>query len=392
MTRNSALGSDGRGILLIGPQAPPYGGMALQAGLMHELMTGEGLSVTFLPSNPPLPERLHFLARLPGLRTFLRSVVFSWRVWRALARVELVHILACSWLYFFFVVCPVVLIGRMRRKRVIMTYHGGEAEEFLNRYDFLCKPFFRMAHVITAPSAFLASVISKQIGVPVRIVPNVVLFGAFPYRERNPLKPRMLVTRHLEKLYDVESVIRAFRQVQIRYPEASLWIVGTGEQEGRLRNLVATWDLKNVVFHGYVPYENMPALYEQCDILLNASRADNFPGSLAEASASGLVVISTGVGGIPYMFENGKSALLVQAGDWAGLASGVLCVLETPDLAARLAQAALEQCRQYDWTNVRRSLYAIYGFDFLPSDSAGLPNGATSQAEFCVPAGQKRPA
>jgi glycosyltransferase involved in cell wall biosynthesis len=219
-----------------------------------------------------------------------------------------------------------------------------------------------MADAVTAPSAFLAEVIGRRIGVPAEVIPNVVPLDVFHYRTRNPVQPKMLVTRHLEKLYDIESVMRAFREVQQFYPEASLWIAGTGSQEEYLRGLVSAWYLKNVRFLGYVPFKDLSAIYDQCDILINASRADNFPGSLLEGAAAGLVVISTGVGGIPHVFEHGKNALLVDPGDWEGLASSVVRVIETPELGPRLAQEALRQCLRYDWSAVRLSLYQIYGF------------------------------
>jgi glycosyltransferase involved in cell wall biosynthesis len=357
------MSNKNRAVLLIGPRVPPYGGMALQAHLMQELMNGEGLHAEFLASNLPFPPALQFCERIRGARPFLRSMVLCWQLWKMLRRTEVVHVLACSWLYFFVIVCPSVTLARLRGKRVILNYRGGEADHFLRWYAFILKPFFRMAHVVTAPSQFLVNVLGKRIGVPVQIVPNIVNFDRFRHRERKPLQPKMIVTRHLLKLYDIETVVRAFGEVQKRYPEASLCIVGTGDQESYLRNLVATLGLLNVEFRGYVPQRDLPAVYDQADILLNASRADNFPGSLVEAAAAGLVVISTGVGGIPYIFENGKSAILVEPGDWQGLAAGALRVLEDPELASRLAAEALRQCRQYDWASVRRVLYPIYGFD-----------------------------
>lgn len=362
MTERMNSKAGGRGVLLIGPKVPPYGGMALQARLMQELMNHEGVSADFLASNLPFPKSLAVLERLRGVRPFLRSMVFCCELWRKLKRAEVVHILACSWLYFFVVVCPAVLISRLRRKRVILNYRGGEADQFFRWFGPLLKPFFRTAHVVTAPSQFLVEVIGRRIGVPVQIVPNIVNFDRFPYRERETVQPKMIVTRHLVRLYDIDSVIRAFGQVQKRYSEASLLIAGTGDQENYLKNLVSELALQNVTFLGYVPQQDLPAIYDQCDILLNASRADNFPGSLVEAAAAGLLVISTGVGGIPYIFENENSALFVEPGDWRGLAAGVLRVLEDPRLASRLRNAALQQCRQYDWSNVRHLLYRIYGF------------------------------
>jgi glycosyltransferase involved in cell wall biosynthesis len=305
---------------------------------------------------------LWFFERLRGIRPFLRATIFCCELWKRLGHAEVVHILACSWLYFFVIVCPAVVISRLRGRRVILNYRGGQADHFFRWYALLLKPLFRMAHVVTAPSKFLVDVIGRRIGVPVQIVPNIVNFSSFVYRERKPLQPKMIVTRHLLKLYDIESVIRAFGQVQGRYSEASLLIVGTGDQENHLRSLVSALRLRHVQFLGYVPQQDLPAIYAQCDIMLNASHADNFPGSLMEGAASGLAIVSTGVGGIPYIFDNGVSAVLVEPGDWESLAAGVLRLLEDSDLACRLTKEALQQCRRYDWPNVRQVLYPIYGF------------------------------
>jgi phenylacetate-CoA ligase len=337
--------------------------MALQARLLQQLMERDGVPVTFLATNLAFPKWLAFCEWLRGVRPFLRSAVFCWRLWRLLGRADVVHILACSWLYFFVAVCPAVVLSRLHGRRVILNYRGGEADTFLASYGMLAKPFFRMAHTVTAPSGFLVEVIGRRIGVDVRIVPNVADFGRFRFRRRQEFRPRLVVTRHLEKLYDVETVIRAFGLVQSRYPEAELHIAGTGNQENYLRGLVQTLNLRHVVFAGYVPTQDLPALYDACDILLNASLADNFPASLVEAAAAGVAVVSTAVGGIPYIFEHNDSALLVPPGDWRALAEAVLRLLNEPELGSRLTTQAFQQCRQYDWSNVRSALYATYGFE-----------------------------
>ena len=371
---NQEMAGPARGrVLLIAPVPPPYGGMALQALLLQRMLREDGVSVDLLGHTQPFLRRLRFLERVPGLRTLIRAAVFYGRFWNRSRDIEVIHILAASWLNFLLVVCPAVVLGRMRGKRVVLNYRAGDAGHFLKYCNWLVNPVFHMADIVTTPSGFLAEVIQKYTGVSVSIVPNLINFSIFRYRERLEFQPKMLVTRHLEEIYDIETALRAYRQILREYPAASLWIAGTGGQEARLRGSVSDWGLDRVRFLGYVDHKTLPSIYDQCDILLNASRVDNFPGSLMEASASGLVVVSTNAGGIPYMYENGKNALLVDVGDWQALASEAIRAIRNPDLACRLVSAGLDLCHGCEWRNVSRALYRIYGFRFEQESREGSP-------------------
>lgn len=344
--------------------------MALQARLLERLLRADGVPVEFFASNFPLPGLLRFLD-IRGVRTLARFSLIWPKLWLATRRSQVVHILAASWLYFYLVVVPAVVVARICGRRTVLNYRGGEAALFFRRHAWVARPVLRLADVITSPSNFLAGVIGEFVGRPVSIVPNIVDLSRFPFRERWPLRPRMLVTRHLERIYDVESVLKAFGRVQQAYPEASLKVAGTGSLEGELRAAAHRWNLKNVEFLGHVPHAQLPGLYEQCDILLNASRVDNFPGSLLEASAAGLVVVSTGAGGIPFVYEHGKTALLVEPGDWQALANAALDVLNHSSLGRDLAAAGAALAGQYSWAEVRARLYGVYGFSVPNDEEAG---------------------
>jgi len=69
------------------------------------------------------------------------------------------------------------------------------------------------------------------------------------------------------------------------------------------------------------------------------------------------------------MYENGKTAILVEPGDWRGLADGVQVLIDNPSLGARLTAAAFQLCRQCEWESVRELLYESYGF-VLPTAEA----------------------
>jgi glycosyltransferase involved in cell wall biosynthesis len=349
-------------VLLVAPVPPPYGGMALQAGLLGRLLRKDGHTVALFPANPPLPRRLQILDRIPGVRTLTRTALIWLHLWTPVRQADVVHVFAASWVYFFTVVCASVVVGRVLGRRVVLNYRGGGAGAFIDRFGWFAGPILRMASAVTAPSEFLAGLIRGRFHIPVLIVPNIVDSCAFEYRKRKTIQPKMLVTRHLEEIYDVESVIRAFRLVQNEHPEASLWIAGTGRQEQYLRELVSQLNLRQVRFLGHVDHADLPGIYNQCDIYINASRVDNFPGALIEASAAGLVVVSTGAGGIPAIFENEVTALLVEPGDWSNLGLAVQRVLTIPGLAENMTTNALRLARMCDWTEVRRTLWKSYGW------------------------------
>jgi glycosyltransferase involved in cell wall biosynthesis len=126
----------------------------------------------------------------------------------------------------------------------------------------------------------------------------------------------------------------------------------------------------------------LPAIYRQRDILVNASTVDNFPAALLEASAAGLVVVSTDAGGIPFLYRNEISALLVDVGNWQALATAVDRVIRDPAMAARLAAEAHRLTRQCAWEMVRRPLYLAYGL--------ATEKGAQQPAGGCEEVGDRR--
>jgi glycosyltransferase involved in cell wall biosynthesis len=348
-------------VLLVAPRVPPYGGMALQAELLARLLCADGHRVLYFGSNFGFPRGLRSLEEVPGVRTLVRHLLIWPKLWVAAGGVDVAHVLAASWLYFFAVVAPAVIVGKIRRRRVILNYRGGDAERFLRRWGFAARRIIRMADAVTAPSQFLAGLIHRYCGVPVTIVSNILDQSLFSFRDRPFLRPRLVVARQLEEIYDIESVLRAFRVIRERHPDASLAVVGGGSQKERLRSVAAGWQLQGVTFWGAVAHDDLPRIYADHDIFINASRVDNFPGALLEASAAGLALVSTAAGGIPFMYRHERDALLVTPGDWQALAGAVGTLLASPALARKLIRNGLALAQSCDWRSVRQGIYDSYG-------------------------------
>ena len=184
------------------------------------------------------PRGLGWVRRCPYARTLLTQALYRPSL-RRLAQSDVVHVFAASYWSFVLGPVPAILAARRLGKRVVLNYHSGEADDHLARWGRLVHPFLKMADAIVVPSRYLRGVFTRR-GYITRVIPNVVDTGAFGYRDRVPLRPRLLSTRNLEPGYDVANTIQAVALLRGRYPEATLTVAGYGSQDKALRRLAAS--------------------------------------------------------------------------------------------------------------------------------------------------------
>jgi len=274
-----------------------------------------------------------------------------------------VQIFGASHVYFFLVVLPSIVMACIMNKKIILNYRGGEAEEFLGKWGFLAVPILRRADIIAVPSDFLKEIFLKATGRDAVILPNIIDIDIFKFRERSSLKPKIIVSRQLEARYNVACALKAFKIIKKEYPEAALYIAGSGPEEYNLKKMQEGMSLKDVHFLGLLSHEELSNAYNECDIMINSSNIDNFPGSILEAFACGMPVVSTRVGGIPYMIEEGVTGLLVEPNDHEGIADGVLNLLSDSSLAKSLSLKGRKMAEDHCWEKVSKILIGLYGID-----------------------------
>jgi glycosyltransferase involved in cell wall biosynthesis len=344
---------------LVGPLPPPAGGMANQTRQLAELLRSDQAGVTLVQTNAPY--RPLWAGRLPGVRALFRLIPYLLSLWRAAGISDVFHIMANSgWSWHLFA-APAIWVARLRGVPVVVNYRGGEAAEFLKGAHLLVRRSMALTAQLLVPSAFLQEVFS-HFRMPSTIVPNIIDLARFRSRgARTEVAAHLVVARNLEPIYDNATAIRAFQAVSMHWPQVRLTIAGSGPQEAELRQLVASLALGHKVhFTGRLDRDAMAALYREADIMLNPSLADNMPNSLLEAMASGVPVVSTRVGGVPYMVEDGDTALLVPVGDADAMAGACLRLLQEPGLWERLHVAGLARVQRYTWSQVGPLLAAQY--------------------------------
>ena len=346
-------------VALIGPKAPPLGGMANQTRQLAQLLASEGVSVFSVSVNPPYWPR--WVGAVPILRALFRMGPYLARLWKASGHCDVFHIMANSgWSWHLFA-APAIWVAHSRGIAVVVNYRGGEADKFLQVSAPLVRFSLRRARALVVPSLFLESVFSR-FGIAACVVPNIIDLSLFyPRKARRADPPHLLVARNLEKLYDIDTALRCFLLVLHKYPQARLTVAGSGPEEASLKHWVNTQGLTaSVCFTGPLECGAMAALYRNADLVLNPSLADNMPNSLLEAWASGVPVVSTNVGGIPYMVQDGVTASLVQPSDPNGMAQACVTLLCDDLLWQARAQAGLQAAQRYSWTCVRPQWAEVY--------------------------------
>ena len=347
-------------VLLAAPSLRILGGQSRQAALLLDCLQAEpGIHITFVPHDPRLPGPLGWLQRIKYVRTVLTSIAYWCLLLVRVPRHDIVHIFSASYISYLLAAVPPLLVGRLYRKTVILNYRSGEAEDHLERWPRTTLSTMRRAHAIAVSSEYLVEVF-RRFGLHARVIPDIVELGRFHFRERRPPRPVFLTSRLLEPLYNVECVLRAFALIQERLQDARLIVAGEGSRRRRLEALTRELGLRHVDFVGPVPFERMPALYDAADIYLQAPDLDNTPASLLECFASGLPVVTSDVGGIPFLIRHEQEGLLVPRDDHRALAAAALRVLDDPDLARRLAFQALRVCQHYTCPRVRAGWLALY--------------------------------
>jgi len=331
-------------VCLVAPALTIPGGQAIQASRLYQgLRAIPSLEVGFVPTNPVLPRILRPLQRVRYLRTIVTVVKYVWTLLTSLASYDVVHVFSASYWSFVLNPTPAVLLAKLYRKKVILNYRSGEAEDHLRRWGRTAIPVMRQADALVVSSGFLMGVFASA-GLRARVIPNIIDFEQFRFRERRPLRPLFLANRHLEPLYNVACVLRAFARIQRTVPDARLVVAGEGSQRAALEQLARELGLRHCEFVGRVRPERMPGLYDAADIYLNAPDVDNMPGSILEAFASGVPVVTTDAGGIPFILRHDDTGLLVPRGDDVAMATAALQLLEDPQLASRLTAAAFDEC------------------------------------------------
>ena len=347
-------------VLIVAPSFGILGGQSVQAArLLERLRQEPSLQVGFLPINPRLPGGLHHLQRIKYVRTIVTSMAYVLSLLARVYKYDVIHVFSASYFSFVLAPTPAILIGKLYRRKVLLNYHSGEAEDHLQRWQRTAIPTIRLVDSVVVPSEYLVRVFAS-FGLKATAIYNLIDTSTFRFRERSPLRPVFLSNRNLESHYGVDRVLRAFAIIQQSIPQASLTVAGDGSQRQPLKALAHDLNLQNTSFVGQIAPANFAEVYDAADIFLNGSEIDNQPLSILEAFSCGLPVVTTDAGGIPDIVQDRRTGMVVSRGDHVEIANRAIALLEDPVLAKQIIDQARQECLKYSWEAVRDAWMSAY--------------------------------
>ena len=238
------------------------------------------------------------------------------------------------------------------RKPYILSLHGGDLPAFGRRWPRRVKHLLKRAKAVTAPSRFLQEAMCSYRN-DILLVPNPVIIRNYPFRLRSVPKPHLIWLRAFHNIYNPQMAPFVIADLCSSYPEIFLTMIGPDKGDGSLQETQALIEQlclqKHIQIVPGIPKSEVPGYLGCADILINTTNVDNTPVSMLEAMACGLCVVSTNVGGIPYLLDDGVNGLLVPPNNVMAMVTAVRRILTEPGLATSLSRNAREKAEQYDW-------------------------------------------
>jgi 1,2-diacylglycerol 3-alpha-glucosyltransferase len=217
--------------------------------------------------------------------------------------------------------------------------------------------FNQFERVVFATAAHEQSYRHKGLEVPTTIISNGLdlsryqpsggLVEEVEARYRLPAGRRILFVSRLAKDKEIDVLIRLMPRVCATH-DAHLLLVGRGDDRERLEQLTEEMELQACVhFLGFVPEEDLPALYRASDLFAIASTCEVQSLPTLQATATGMPVVAANAMALPELVHDGVNGFLVPPDEPEAMAAAILKILGDPNLAGQMGQASLEIAQRH---------------------------------------------
>ncbi|MCM8760897.1 MAG: glycosyltransferase family 4 protein [Candidatus Omnitrophica bacterium] len=365
---------DKRKVLLIGPVAPPVGGMTIS---MENIVTSKlRESYTFYVLDVTGCKTRDKKASI--LKRMFHQIRLFWRLFYILMRKNpaLIHVQMSSFQYFYRRGIDIV-VSRLFRKKIILHLRGGSFVEFYEEAPYIAKWAIRvvlgMSNRIIALSSYWKEVlVTMSEPAKISVIPNGVKVSELRLKEN--IRPRLglsatdIVILHVGPIGRRKGsfdLVFAIPLILEKINKARFIFCGIGEFEGEideLLSLIKEKGLSDVFWYAEkLSGQDKYNYYLSSDIFVLPSYHENMPNSLLEAMAAGLPAVVSDVGAIPEIAKDGINGFLVKPGDIISLSEKIITLSSDAVLRKSMGKRNLEEAKEkYDMPIISDKIDKVY--------------------------------
>jgi glycosyltransferase involved in cell wall biosynthesis len=260
----------------------------------------------------------------------------------------------------FYYAVFVAWVCRFRRIPYIPILRGGNLPTRLQKSPKKSKALFEGAHINVAPSHYLMNAFQEQGYTNLIHIPNTLQLENYPFLLRKELQPKLLWVRSFSKIYNPQLALAVLELLLQKGYDATLTMVGPPKDESFAKCKARAKEQKlPVTFTGILTKEAWISLAPAHDIFINTTNFDNTPVSVMEAMALGLPVVSTNVGGLPFLIEDSVDGLLVSKENPAAFVEALVKLINNPRKAETIGVNARKKVAKFDWQVVKQQWISL---------------------------------
>lgn len=262
----------------------------------------------------------------------------------------------------FYITYVAALLCRVFKLKYVPILHGGNLPERLERSPRMSRRVFNHSLTNVSPSGYLNYEFRRHGYENVVTIPNNIFIEDYPFKVRSSFRPKLLWVRSFDKTYNCEMAVDVLYLLLQKYPDAELCMVGP-DKDGSQQSVKTLAEKYGISDHlkitGKLSRAEWHKLAEDYDIFISTTNFDNTPVSAIEAMALGLPVVSTNVGGVPFLIDDGKDGLLCEKGNAEDMARKIGQLISMPDATVAICSNARHKTEQFDWGVVREQWKSV---------------------------------
>jgi len=175
-------------------------------------------------------------------------------------------------------------------------------------------------------------------------------------------RPTILWVGRIKKYKNLDHLLKAYKIVKQEEPDAQLIIIGTGNQEQKIKELVRKLELRDAYFLGKVPEEEKIRWMQKAWIIVSTSMVEGWGITITEAAACKTPAVAYKVPGLRDSIRHMETGILVPYENIEALAKAIIRLIEDQELWRKLAENTLNWVKQFDWNkSAERFIKVIEG-------------------------------